>query len=251
MIVSHEYRFILIHCRKVAGSAMKVALSRHLGPRDIVIGSLHEIILAGIEAPPALQSILNRPFARAITVGACLFGRTLPEAQNIAVKQSFRRALGLDPPHPPATRAAAFLGADWDRYTKVCFTRNPFEQIASDYHFHRRVVRRAFTFDEFVAAQENPAADADLNGNAVTNWDMISIDDRLVVDHVGRYERLEADFADIVRRLDLPETPLGREKMTGARERKDYAALYTPEIQARVERLFARELRAFDYSFPY
>lgn len=251
MIVSHEHRFIFIHCRKVAGSSMKVALARHLGPNDLVIGSLHEIINAGIAVPPAIEARLRKPSAQLVTLGARILGKTWNEAKNIAVKRQFRRDLGFDPPHPPAPVAANFLGDAWSDYVKVCFTRNPFEQLASDYNFHRRVLRKSFTFEEFISALEDPTGGGLLNANAVTNWDMMSIDGEMVVDHVGRYERIEEDFAKIIDLLGLPPTPLGREKVTGASNRQKYGELYTPDLKARVERLCAPELEAFGYEFPY
>lgn len=252
MIVSHRNRFVFIHCRKVAGSAMKVALTRHLGPRDIVIGSLNEIIGSGQKMPPGLLPVLKRPEMRVAALGARVLGKSWPEAKNIAVKWYYSRRLGPNPPHPPAATAAAFLGEYWDSYRKVCFTRNPFERVASDYNWRKRMLRRRFTFEDFIGALENPSASGGVvHDNAVTNWDMMAIDGRLVADYVGRYERLEEDFSDMVASLGFPETPLGREKATVASNRSTYGALYTPALRARVEALFAPELEAFGYDFPY
>lgn len=252
MIISHKYRFIFIHCRKVAGSSMKVALARHLGPNDIVIGSLNEILDAGLSAPGALKPILGRLDVRAVALAARLMGKTWPEAQNIAVKRYFSRFLGSNPPHPPASRVRAFLGSDWDGYRKFCFTRNPFERVASDYNWRKRMLRREFSFEEYVSALEKPAASSGIvHDGAITNWDMMSIDGKLIADHVGRYERLESDFTRILSDLGVPQTELGMEKVTGGRQRSDYSKLYSSELRQRVQRLFAPELDAFDYSFPY
>ncbi|KAF0279150.1 hypothetical protein BA897_00025 [Spiribacter roseus] len=231
---------------------MKVALTRHLGPRDIVIGSLNEIIGSGQKIPPGLLPVLKRPKMRAVALGARVLGKSWPEAENIAVKQYYSRRLAPNPPHPPAAAAAAFLGEVWGTYRKFCFTRNPFERVASDYNWRKRMLRRYFTFEEFIGALENPVASGGIvHDHAVTNWDMMSIDGRLVADHVGRYERLEEDFSDMIASLGLPDTPLGREKATAASNRSTYGALYTPALRARVEALFAPELEAFGYGFPY
>lgn len=231
---------------------MKVALARYLGPRDIVIGSLNEIIGSGQEVPPGLRPVLRRPEMRLVALGAWGLGKSWPEAQNIAVKRYFSRRLGPNPPHPPATKAAGYLGADWDNYRKFCFTRNPYERVASDYNWRKRMLRRDFSFEDFITALENPSVSGGLvHANAVTNWDMMSIDGRLAVDLVGRYERLESDFADLVAKLELPATTLGREKVTAAGNRTNYNALYTAALRTRVEALFAPEFEAFGYDFPY
>lgn len=252
MIVSHQHQFVFLHCRKVAGSAMKVALAPHLGPRDIVIGSLNEILDAGQSAPAGLQKVLRRPGVRVAAAGARLLGKSWPEAQNIAVKRYFSRYLGPNPPHPPAHKVAAYLGEDWAEYRKVCFTRNPFERVASDYNWRKRSLKRDFSFEAFVSALEEPDANSDLvHANAVTNWDIMSINGKLVADFVGRYEQIEEDFARMVEELGLPATSLGREKATSTSTRRTYDALYTPALRDRVAALFAPEIDAFGYDFPY
>lgn len=252
MIISHKHKFVFIHCRKVAGSSMKVALAPVLGEDDLVVGSLNEIMNAGRPIPVSLRRILWKFRPRCTAVSARILGKSWPEAKNIAVKQYFQSSFGPNPPHPPAEKVATFLGADWENYQKIYFTRNPFERVASDYSWRRRMLQRDFTFADFVAALEDPSrARGIVHPNAVSNWDMMSIDGELIADQVGRYERLEMDFADIVSRLGLPPTPLGREKVTEPGKRRAYGALYTPALRERVERIFSPELEAFDYEFPY
>jgi hypothetical protein len=251
MIVSHKHRFIFIHCRKVAGSSMKVALARHLGPDDLVIGSLHEILAAQIAVPEVLENILRRPVSRAITLGARALGKSCPEAQNISVKRHFSKQLGSDPPHASAEKTKAFLADVWPSYTKFCFVRNPFEKMASDFYFYSRVSRKRFTFEEFVGAHEFQSIRSPLKDGIVTNWEQISIGDKLVVDHVGRYERLQHDFDCICLKLKLPRHPLGNEKVTSVSDRSRYGELYSPTLRDRVATLCAAEIDAFGYEFPF
>lgn len=94
MIVSHSHKFIFVHARKVAGSSMKVAIAPYLSGDDIVIGSLNEIMAAGIATPPAVKKILSRPKSLGIAIAAKISGKKWPEARNIAVKRHFSQALG-------------------------------------------------------------------------------------------------------------------------------------------------------------
>jgi hypothetical protein len=251
MIVSHTHRFIFIHCRKVAGSSMKVALAPFLSGRDIVIGSLNEIIESGTAVPPQMRRILRRPDVAALAVAARLLGKSWPEAQNIAVKRHFSRQLGANPPHPPAEVAARFLGSDWDRYAKFCFVRNPFERAASDYFWRRRTTGRQFTFLEYLTALRDSPHDSPLvHADGTSNWDLISIGGRLAVDLVGRFETLEEDFASICERIGLPRLRLNAAEKSGA-PRAEYGTLYGSREQALVGELFAAELAQFGYDFPY
>lgn len=36
MIISHKHKFIFVKTRKTAGTSVEIALSRHLGPDDII-----------------------------------------------------------------------------------------------------------------------------------------------------------------------------------------------------------------------
>ncbi len=251
MIVSHSHKFIFIHARKVAGSSMKVAIAPHLSGDDIVIGSLNEIMAAGIAPPPAIKQILSQPKSLGIAIGARLSGKKWPEARNIAVKRHFSRALGVNPPHPTAERAASFVGDVWASYTKFCFVRNPWTRVVSDYYWRQRSISRKFSFEAYLEALAGNRRDPHLAhpGN-VSNWDMMAIDGKLGMDHVGRFENIDEDFRVITKKLGLPPLALKTaEKAAG--KKPDYEALYTPNCRKMVEKMFAQELETFTYEWPF
>jgi hypothetical protein len=251
VIVSHRHKFVFVHCRKVAGSSMKVALAPYLGDSDIVVGSLNEIIKSGQPAPPAVARILRKPRVQATALAARAMGKTWPEAQNIAAKKYFARFLGENAPHPPAESARAYLGDAWDSYRKFCFVRNPFERTASDYHWRRRSTGQDFSFSEFLLALKNrDDSRRFIHSRGVSNWDMIAIDDELQIDLVGRYESLDKDLMRITAALGLPSISLGSAEKATAK-RSDYGALYGPDERRMVEEMFACEIDRFSYDFPY
>jgi hypothetical protein len=71
------------------------------------------------------------------------------------------------------------------------------------------------------------------------------MDDRVIVDYIGRYETLEDDFAEITRRLGLDLT-LPRLNTTTHR---DYRSYYSPEAQDRVGELWSLDVTNFGYEF--
>jgi hypothetical protein len=71
-------------------------------------------------------------------------------------------------------------------------------------------------------------------------------DGRVLVDFVGRFERLEADFAEVCRRLGrTAELPHLKKSSEGSGSR----ALYDRESAAIVEEVFAEDLERFGYRF--
>jgi len=228
---------------------MKVAIAPHLSNDDIVIGSLNEILAAGVAPTLAMQKRLSRPVSRGCAAAARLLGKAGPEAQNIALKMSFRRELGPNPPHPTASQAADFLGNSWERYTKFCFVRNPWTRVVSDYYWRQRSSGRRFSFEAYLEA----LAVRDrriIHSGTVFNWEMMAIGGKVVMDHVGRFERIEKDFREITAKIGLPPLVL-KTTEKAANAKPDHSALYTHKCRSMVEKLFALELETFSYEWPF
>lgn len=77
-----------------------------------------------------------------------------------------------------------------------------------------------------------------------SNW-VYDMDDRVIVDYVGRYETLDEDFAKILAQLDL-DLELPHLNRT---EHRDYRSYYTDEARDRVGELWGVDVRNFDYTF--
>ena len=230
---------------------MKVAIAPYLSDRDIVIGSLNEIIDAGIDVPPEMKRILRRPDVLALSLAARLMGKSRPEALNIAAKMHFERRLGVNSPHPTAESASHYLGDAWSDYKKFCFVRNPYERVASDYNWWRRMSNQSFSFSEYLMAlRERDDSEKIVHPGAVSNWEMMTIGDDFQIDIVGRYESLEADFATTTAKLGLPALKLGTaEKATVSG--RDYGSLYSETEKKSVAEMFRHEIDRFSYDFPY
>ena len=85
-----------------------------------------------------------------------------------------------------------------------------------------------------------------------TEWDIISLDDALALDFVGRYETLEADFQRLLRELGVkgPPPQLGRAKVAQRpAAARDYRAFYDDRTRDQVAQLWSKEIKAFGYEF--
>jgi hypothetical protein len=159
--------------------------------------------------------------------------------------------------HLPAVIVRKLVGNDrWERLFTFAFVRNPWDLVVSAYHFERRyvtlpglaqqepdraeAVRRSITFDHFVRLYpllEPPdmtSMIADSQG-------------KLIVDFVGRFENLGADFAEVAGRIGIPGDVLPHENRSD--DRSDYRSYYSPASQEIVGRYFARDIERFGYRF--
>lgn len=155
--------------------------------------------------------------------------------------------------HLFAREIRAILPQDqWDRSFKFAFVRNPWDRLVSWYHmciqssapneFAKHVQQQAPTFEAFVTTTTT--------GKAVrTTWNQLDYvtDDNgeVIVDFIGRYERLCEDSAAIGERLGLAlELPHTNRSTHGGY--RDYYSASSREI---VTERFARDIRYFGYEF--
>jgi hypothetical protein len=77
---------------------------------------------------------------------------------------------------------------------------------------------------------------------------LIDLQGRVVVDFIGRYERLEADFAEACRRIGIPPPALPHRRQSVDRAR-DFRGYYTAETAELVAHYFRRDIEILGYRF--
>jgi hypothetical protein len=84
----------------------------------------------------------------------------------------------------------------------------------------------------------------------LSNWNTYTIDGRLAVDRIVRYENLKPELADVCRTLGLPtDLQLPRAKNYSRKDRRPYQDVMGPEERELVARACAREIALFGYTF--
>ncbi|MBM7789594.1 hypothetical protein JOD67_006274 [Tenggerimyces flavus] len=134
-------------------------------------------------------------------------------------------------------------------YYKFAFVRNPW---ARAYSWYRNVMRDAahrvwlavdsseMTFRTFLLRYLGYESLA-----PQLKW-ITNQDGEILVDFVGRYERLEADFAHVRDALGLADRPLSRLVIGDG---SNYLDQFTPELVDLVAEFYAEEVELFGYRF--
>jgi hypothetical protein len=236
MIISHSRRFVFVHIHKTAGESVSEALRPYLAPGDLVLGTSFRGELANVW---------------------------------------YERRHGLQK-HSGAKKIRAYLGqAAWDEYLTFSFVRDPFDRVRSLYFYfermlalrRRRSLRNALlwlpgtdfrdplkwpgmqayletrTFSEFI---RHPAFGPTVVGARPQADILCDHDGRLMVDVVGRYERLQEDFAAIAARLGLEGARLGWRNASRNREADPAEAA----DRAYLAGMYARDHALFGYPVP-
>jgi len=255
LIISHRHRFIFMHCRKAAGSSIAASLAPYLGPDDNHLGTWPEAFDQGVPPNRRARLDLVHPIAGASFVARLIRrpSRIVDRAWRVAAlngaqRLKYRSRLGHSPEHAHADRVCTAFPEAWRDYFKFCFVRNPFDRAVSDYLWRTgKTGNTAMTFSQFLDSIERRDFTNRTIPRHFDNWPIYTVANRLAMDFVGRFERLDEDLGRVFARLGLNRLPLSRSK--SMQRQSSYRDWYGKTERAQVERLFANEIRQFEYNF--
>ena len=233
MIVSHRHRFIFVRNPKTASTSVALALSAVCGERDVIapVGQDEALRAEAGGRGPQNQVTPFHTWAGARQYGVRDWARLLLR---------FRRPRYFNHMGAPAIRRAVGRRI-WDDYFTFCFERNPFDKVISYYFWKRREPDGPRSLSEFV---QSGAA------GAMSTMHLYSIDGRVAVDRVCRFENLEDELARLSDELGLGELPkLLRAKSQFRTDPRHYRELLSDADRRWIERHFAREIAEFGYAF--
>ena len=159
---------------------------------------------------------------------------------------------------------AVYGQAAWDQPFKFAFVRNPWDRLVSWWSMIDGIraqiaatqppnkfvayVLQAVSFEEFITRCTDEIVDADGRKYIFRNQIDYLVDDngKVIVDFIGRFERLQSDFDEVTKHLGLARTELPR---VNTSRHSAYTNYYTPAMAETIGRLYARDIAAFGYRF--
>lgn len=173
---------------------------------------------------------------------------------NKTAGSSIERALGLPFQHRTARELRKLVGRKrWNECFTFAFVRNPWDKVVSHYHFRVKTDQtglgnRHLDFNEWVmrAYGDRDPRYYDEPRMFMPQVDWISDESgETMVDFVGRFERLEEDFAELCRRIgrsaELPHVK--------SSDRPGYRQIYSEPAARVIRRHFAPDIRRFEYEY--
>lgn len=225
MIISHRHKFIFIKTRKTAGTSIELMLSRLCGPDDIITP-------LGMEDKfrPTVETGAPRNF----NIPLKFYSKT-ELLKRVLYRREYKE-------HHVASDLVNRVDPDvWASYYKFAFDRNPFDKVVSYYYWRSghqqfRDIRRWI----------------DSGGvDWLNSFDAYSINNRVVVDKVFKYEKLDSSLEELTLRLGLNhrlKMPEYKAKGT-QRQKTGYRDLIDHDTRRLLEVMYARELAYLQYSF--
>ncbi|NER49558.1 MAG: sulfotransferase family protein [Symploca sp. SIO1A3] len=230
MIISHKYKYIFLKTRKTAGTSIEISLSRFCGEDDIItpIAPKDEAIRQELGVFPQNYDNYTRPLE--------LGEEQLKDNPNLGVVQESQLTTKFWN-HIPANKIKQRIGPKiWNSYFKFCFVRNPWDRAISRYYWSFHQIK---SLDESLRKY-----------NLNVNFNTYTIDGKVAVDYIGKYESLMEDLAYACEQLGIPfDKWLPRAKGDSRKDRRHYSEVLTQEEAEYIREKCAAEIELFGYEF--
>jgi Sulfotransferase family len=232
MIICHQHKFIFLKTEKTAGTAIEAALSELCGPDDVITPFREES-----EGDRKGRGPQNYRIDHPLKPPRPLWRKLLMRPERY-----YHPSVGYYE-HMPAWRVRAYVGEPvWRDYFKFAFVRNPWDRQISQYLYKTKSQAERPSLDQFVARKKRAY---------VTSYEIYTIEGKVAVDYVGRYESLDQDFktaladAGVQQKPEIPQT-----NVTRSRKRDlAYQSEFTPAARDLVAEWYAPEIALFGYEF--
>jgi hypothetical protein len=214
MLICKELRFAFIHVPRTGGQSVRNTLAAKIG----------KPVVRSAAAQQAQKGLSDR-------LSADMRARIAPVLQRTPLKY-FVTTAG----HPSAALLRLTV-KDFGRYKTFAFVRDPYRRILSAYV-------RAAAQGRFDGSLDDYLDGADRHLPPQANF--VTFRGRVLVDFVGRFESLQADFDHVCDWIGMPRTALPA-VASATQERAD---LLTENVRRRIEKTYAADFETFDYARP-
>ena len=261
MFISFKKKYIFMHSRKTAGSSITVLLNKDIGPKDIQIGAWPDAIEAGGKYNHHSISIIKGNLNQIIkeSIKHSLFKKKIAinhNSINKSIKKYAFKEYGLtNGAHSSAIQVKFFAKEYWDTFFKFAFVRNPWDHAISDYYWkvkNRNIKNVDFKEFLFRLADPHRLDKEKTRPSIITNWSIYTINDKVALDFIGRYENLEKDLKKIENIIGVKLNINSIWSKSNIRKKnKSIADYYDEESIELVRQIYKKEIEEFNYQIPF
>lgn len=138
-----------------------------------------------------------------------------------------------------------------DAYFKFAFVRNPWDRMLSAYFYLKRLYdEKHGGFEPWleVVCEQVKQGKYQPGSHYAPQMDYLWDEGRPVLDFIGRYENIQADFQTVCEKLNLPFSPLPVLNKSGLKT-GHYSTHYTPKGIDLVAEAYSQEIDFLGYQF--
>ncbi|MEM7217020.1 MAG: sulfotransferase family 2 domain-containing protein [Pseudomonadota bacterium] len=241
MICSRKHGFLFVKTRKTASTSTEMALTTVCGPQDIVtpISPEDEIQRLALGQRPANYS--DEPLRERIVDLAA-------HTRNAKILRQVRKMLGPQMRffnHMKAERIKQRLPETlWNSVYRFSIERHPYEKVVSQSYYMKGAMGRKLA-DRSIS----DVIESVIERQSYLNYPLYTIDGKLAVHKVLRYERLHEELNALLADLGVPEVSKLQKAKSGFRKKRTPAAdLLSPEQKKAIQQGAAFEFELMGYA---
>ena len=147
---------------------------------------------------------------------------------------------------------------DYSDYKKFSVVRNPYTWLYSIYKFSQNltnhpfhIISKLWEFDYFVnwlMDYRDFVNDSKvLNGKLQTQTEYISLDNKIVIDYIIKYESLDDDYMDVMDKLNVPYYTILPKENIGTYETPDFTETLSRETLDKINTYYNNDFTNFNY----
>ena len=142
----------------------------------------------------------------------------------------------------------------FNNYFKFAFVRNPWDKAVSEYHWYLRY-GRPVTFQDWVRTlSARLGVSENLHileiGHNIPQYKFIYDNQgSLLVDLVGRFERLQDDFNRVCETIGMEDSTLPMSDQTSSKGRRHYREYYNDETKRIIAKIYEKDIELFGYEY--
>ena len=251
VIISHKHKFIYIKTRKTASTSIQVLLENFCGKDDIITPLNRTTTEKGVlynkraRNYKGIISILKIFKYQIICLLRCKHSTKhlktfIYSYLKLQQKSKIRLFLSRLTSHMSVEKVKTKIGdLIWKSYFKFTFERNPWDKVISLY-YHREP---EIPFNEWIKTFSLNLRSQPLN------FPLYSINGKVELDFIGKFENLYEDLKYIFNKLNLPLVDLPFEKASFRRNKENYRNYYDDNSKKIIEKFYKREIELMRYSF--
>ena len=245
-ILSFENNFIFVKTRKVAGTSVEAALRPYTGPDDIV-----PCVTPRDEYYSAVKGHYSKNYA------------ANPDDEKryteLVLEKRFEEAMSflkdMDKKHNSHMKISRIKriveerGLRLDDFYKFSIERHPYNWVISSVSYSNRKYHQG-TLEPMEPQRISALLErklADPSYLQARNWDMYAQGDKLLVDSLIRYEDLEDELVDTLRKIGLDASALVLPDLKTNVRHLDPDAILTKDMKTNIQMRFSKVFNVMGY----
>ncbi len=226
MIISHKHKFIFFKTSKTAGTSIEIALSKICGDDDVItpVAQEDEIVRAEYGGRPPQNYRVPLKY----------FSPKSVYDYYIKKKKRFYN-------HIPCSEVKRIVDNKiWDDYFKVCFERNPYARVVSQYYY--LLPKRNRTIKEYMES-------GDIYRLKKRGFGVYTINGSVAVDKIYKFEDIKDAFDEILSRINIKQNISLPKAKINTHMKKNYREVLNEEAVKKISQVFKWEIDYFNYKF--